>query len=745
MRAHFKRWLVGLLVGLGLVVVIASSAVAQTEVGFIRGDPLTIQSNPDGSLQVWHKLYTQGASFSDAGSGFFIVLNKTTYGPFYSPIEFVNQEATKGQGTRADPFRSVLHYRVHNGDAALDVTQTVMYVNGTPSFQLEWRIANTGTANICIKTYHAADLYFANDDYGIGYYNASTGSVGGYNSAKDWFMVFTPINPATHYEEAYYGTIWARVQNGQDLSDSITSEYIDNGAALQWDLCLAGGQTKTIADVWSFGASEGAIIAAAEQAAGGSDAFGGGAPGPLGLSAPRFRAVGPGSPALTTSIPTPLDIKLTPAVVGSNLLWAALATILFIIASEILNRTLADNEAFFHRLFKPFAFIGKLGKKGGLAQRLGRPAWFEWVKLALITIIYGLVFSLLDPTWKPFTFNGIWFFLTMAIAFGVVGLIDDIVQWRTARRWKLPTRITIGPGNLLMALFSTLFSRTLVLTPGVMFGTPEAFEIDPNVLDRKRKNRLLLLAAGVLVAILLVSWLPTALGSLALNAGAALPAKVQPFLLVPVASLQSLLLLVFAVTVQNLFLHMLALPNTIGEMIKRWNRVVWFIMLLLVSFVFLQTLLNPNGDLARTIQTSNIRVFMGTIGLFLLFTIVMRVLLKRFHPKEAGASTPPASAGGQVPAQTNAAGGQLGTPPTPANGMGQPPAEQVPPSPLPGSPPPPVGADLTLNTVPSTEPPTPPPPSPLVQESPAPADSIPPPAVPDTPAPADSVPPEGSP
>ncbi|MHB1356800.1 MAG: hypothetical protein ACYCZF_12600 [Anaerolineae bacterium] len=697
MHAFEKRWVVGLLLVMGLVMLLAGSAGAQTEVGVIRGDPLTIRINPDGSLQVNHKLYTQGASFGYAGSGFFIAANKITHGPFFTHMEFVEQQATTGQGTRSDPFRSVLHMRINRDGIALDVIQTVLYVSGAPSFQLEWRLANTGTANICIKAYHAADLYFADDDYGYGYYNAGTGSVGGFNKAKDWFMVFTPINPATHYEEAGYGTIWSRVQNQEDLRDTISSEYIDNGAALQWDLCLAGGQVKTVADVWSFGVSEGAIIAAAEQATESGDDFGGSAPGPLGIGAPRFREVAPGSPQLTTSIPTPLDVSFTPEVMGSNLLWAALATIIFIIANEILNRTLADYEGFFRKLFKPFDFIGRWRKKAGVSQGSKRYAWFEWVKLVIITIIYGLTFSFLDPSWKPLTFNGIWLFMTMAIAFGVVGLIDDIVQWRTATRWKLPTRITISPGNLLLALFSTLFSRTLVLTPGVMFGTPEAFEIDENVLTEKRKKRLLLMAAGVLVAILLGSWLPTTLSSLALSASTALPEKLRPFILVPVASLQSLLLLVFAVTVQNLFLHMLALPNTIGEMIKRWNPVVWFFSLLLVSFVLLQTLLNPNGELAHMIQTSNMRVFMGTILLFLLFTIAMRVLLKRFQPKDAGVSTPPPGAGGDVTVVGSTADGPPSTPPAQISAAIAPPAGQVSAPTLAGSTPPPA-ATVTWQT-----------------------------------------------
>jgi hypothetical protein len=681
MRALWKCLVIGSLIGLGLVGMLANRAGAQSQAGIINGAPLKIQIHENNSLQVWHNRYTEGSSFGTAGSGFVIAVDQNVFGFHYAQMDFVSQTPTEGQGTRANPFRSVLRQQLTHNDTSLQVTQTALYVNDSQSFQLDWLIANTGRSNTCFKAYHGADLYFANDDRGIGYYNARTGSVGGYNKAKDWYMVFTPLTPASHYEEAHYSIIWERLQTQEDLKNTVSNEYIDNGAALQWDVCLAGGQSKTISDVWSFGESEGAIAAAVDQAAGGLSS------GPLGLSAQPFRQVAPGSPALTTTIPTPLDITLTPEVVGANLLWAALATILFTIASELFNRLLADYEAFFQRLLKPLKTIGGWRKTAGLAERLGRPVWYERLKLALIILIYGLTFSFLDNTWEPFSLNGVWLFITMAIAFGVVGLADDIAQWNTARRWRLPTRISIRPGNLLLALLSMLFSRTLVLTPGVMFGMPEAFEIEPNALNDQRKNRLLWLAAGVLLAILLGSWLPTILSALALNAGKGLPEQAQSFLLPPVAALQSLLLLIFAVTVQNLFLHMLALPETIGEMIKRWNPIAWFFAMLLASYVYLQTLLNPNGDLARSLQTSNIRAFIGTIGLFLLFVLITRGLLMRFKPKEAGNPAPPPGAGEVVPPQANArpapSGPSVATQP-PAGGMVPTPAGNVsPPWPIP--------------------------------------------------------------
>ena len=107
---------------------------------------MKIQIFPNNGLQVWHNRYTEPATFGTAGSGFFIALNTNIYGgPFYADMEFVSQTPTEGQGTPADPFRSVLRQRLTSGGATLEVTQTALYVNNTQSFQLEWQIANTGS------------------------------------------------------------------------------------------------------------------------------------------------------------------------------------------------------------------------------------------------------------------------------------------------------------------------------------------------------------------------------------------------------------------------------------------------------------------------------------------------------------------------------------------------------------------------------------------------------------------------
>ena len=246
--------------------------------------------------------------------------------------------------------------------------------------------------------------------------------------------------------------------------------------------------------------------------------------------------------------------------------------------------------------------------------------------------MYGFVFSLLDASWRPFSLTGVTLFLTMTAAFGLVGLADDIVQWLAARRWKLGPGLNMRLGSLLLIVASAAFSRGLSLTPGIMFGAPEVFELLPTELQARKKNTLLRLAAATLLLILVGAWLLTVPSALMLRGVTG-----HVLFMTLVSGVQGFLLLVFAVTVQNVFLQMLNMPGTIGEALRRWSWLAWAFGLLLATFTFLHTLLNPRGDLARALQNTNIRYFFITIGLFLAFALLTNLF---FQVRKAMAPQP---------------------------------------------------------------------------------------------------------
>ena len=276
MNANKIRFMLGVLLALLLATSpsFALSLNQAAEFKEISGAPLRIQVGSNGSIQVYHQNHpADGSTYGTADSGLFLALGSDVYGPNLpntnptsasittNPLTLVSHEGPIGSGSISDPFKVVTSQTLAGSGATLGVVQTVSYINGNDYFRQDWAITNNGASETCFKAYHAADVYFAGSDTGAGYYNAASGSVGGYNAAQDWFMVFTPVTPVSHYQEGSYSTdIWATVQAAGDFKDTIVTESVDNGFGLQWNQCVQPGQTTTISDLWSFGENEESVI-----------------------------------------------------------------------------------------------------------------------------------------------------------------------------------------------------------------------------------------------------------------------------------------------------------------------------------------------------------------------------------------------------------------------------------------------------------------------------------------------------
>ncbi len=137
----------------------------------------------------------------------------------------------------------------------------------------------------------------------------------------------------------------------------------------------------------------------------------------------------------------------------------------FAVAAEVFTRTLGEHEGDLRKYIRPVEWISRLQKR--LEDITGTKIWQTTppcktrCKLIGVIVFYGLVFSLLDRTWKPFSLQGLILFLSMTIAYGVVGIADDIIQWRTIRKWGLAADLTVRPTNFLLAIASTTTSRFL--------------------------------------------------------------------------------------------------------------------------------------------------------------------------------------------------------------------------------------------------------------------------------------------
>jgi hypothetical protein len=359
-------------------------------------------------------------------------------------------------------------------------------------------------------------------------------------------------------------------------------------------------------------------ISASPQASAGAGGIG---PGGAGSGGGGYRQPGALVPGITTIIPGPADVSADPSVLGTNLLLAALVMVMLTIATELLNRSLGELEPM---LSGRFAIVGRLQRAlarldAATIQRLAarRRRLVDAARLAGFAAFYGVAFSFLDPTWDPLTVPGIWLVVMMAIAVGVVGLGGDIAAWTIGRRWGVVGDLEIRAGSLLAAVGSTLVSRAFVLVPGIMIGSPEVIEVDPDRVDQRRLGKIAAVGVGTVLLIGLASWgLTMAISLLRGSSGSLDPA---------LGGVEALLLLVFAFAVQNGFVQLLSLRQSGGLALRRTHPVWWGAALLLVTFTLWHTLVNPSGDLASALQTRNVLAFLVAAGLVLFVSLAIWV------------------------------------------------------------------------------------------------------------------------
>ena len=370
---------------------------------------------------------------------------------------------------------------------------------------------------------------------------------------------------------------------------------------------------------------------------------------PAPAPAAAYRESGPLEPPITTQIPTPADISTEPPVVGANLLLAALAMIAFTIAIELLNRSIAAQEELFRRWVAPLAAIGGVRNRlnARLAGRLGagsgnRLAYVA--RIGVIVLFYGVLFAFLDPTWNPISLTGIALVVLMALAVGLIGLSDDVASWVVARRYGAAEELRVRVGGLLLALASVLATRVLILVPGVIIGAPEALEMDQSRLDRRRLGMVAVGGLGTILTVGGVAWLGT-LATTMLRSGDG--GTIDTL----VGGVEALLLLVFAVAVQNAFVQLLAFRGSAGRALLGANRIVWGAALLAVTFAFWHTLVNPRGDLATALGATNVQAFLVTVGIVLAVAVVVWLWTLAAHRNAGGQMLPP-----QPPSNFPAAG-----------------------------------------------------------------------------------------
>jgi uncharacterized repeat protein (TIGR01451 family) len=220
------------------------------------------------------EFYPTWVGFGDCGT--LLAVGNTLYSPDfnnhpttatgalgpYTAFTPVSQSAVTGSGTSADPFRVVTV--VDAGSSGLRITETDTYVVGQESYRTDLQVTNTSSQAVPARLYRAGDCYLGQDDYGYGLVLPATGLVActksPNNSPANRLMEWDPVTPPDHYQQDIYYNIWSQIGLKGDLTDTCrglsgacpASAPWDNAAALQWNLPLGPGESKTISHYTTF-------------------------------------------------------------------------------------------------------------------------------------------------------------------------------------------------------------------------------------------------------------------------------------------------------------------------------------------------------------------------------------------------------------------------------------------------------------------------------------------------------------
>jgi hypothetical protein len=285
-----------------------------------------------------------------------------------------------------------------------------------------------------------------------------------------------------------------------------------------------------------------------------------------------------------------------------NLLLALLLALLFGFFGTLQGNTLEEHEDEISGWLAPITHpIQTLVAAGaGLSANLSARGlgWLvEGLKLLAVLFVLGLIFSFLDPNFS--ITNPSWLLMVVAVMLstGLIGLIDDVAIVAYSRRNGGGGEIGLNGGNFVIALGSMIVSRFAGLAPGIIFGSAGSAKGDL----RGHPVTHSVLGLGAVAVVALGAWIISSF--IPQTPGANL-------------WLATLVVLIFAVGIQTLFFELVPVRGNMGSEIFREHKTWWILGFALITFLFVQTQLNPNGDLVGAFNQPNMLMLIGATIVF---------------------------------------------------------------------------------------------------------------------------------
>jgi hypothetical protein len=237
-----------------------AGASAQSEPPSIGGTPLKIWADPTGSVQVDvdarpdFEFFAPNSFQPNAGFGVNIGgASPRSWGAFISrdlPTPTTGPTVAPG-----NPATSTTSWGLTNGNSerVLDVTQILSYTPGQRRFLSTYNVRNVSNTQLPVRAFVGGDLTIRGSDSGVGIarLNSSPRFVGGLNRMVGGTGVLVEQTPWSAFESGELNQVRSDIE-GTGLNNKVSTQNVDNAAAVQWNDTIPAGQTRTYSVFWRF-------------------------------------------------------------------------------------------------------------------------------------------------------------------------------------------------------------------------------------------------------------------------------------------------------------------------------------------------------------------------------------------------------------------------------------------------------------------------------------------------------------
>lgn len=214
---------------------------------------------------------------------------------------------------------------------------------------------------------------------------------------------------------------------------------------------------------------------------------------------PRSDPAAPTS--LTESVPTAMEVVLSPVSVLTAGGMALALLILVALPTEILNTTISANSRRFGRAFTWFDDATTRA-----SEWLGRVFRTTAVPALLLVALTAIVFTFADPS-VGFDAASLRLFASLGIAlFIVTWVASRISEVILEKRFGIQSNLLLNPAALVFAVIGVVVARLLDFSPGFLIGLVIGLDLAANIAEKSR-IRAIVVQYSVILGLSVAAWL----------------------------------------------------------------------------------------------------------------------------------------------------------------------------------------------------------------------------------------------